>query len=75
MQLQKGLEERAKKEENWLSGWWLNAAYLDYRNPVTVWSSPGLVYPMRSFPEKSHMVDFAASLIMAAVDYKLQIDG
>merc|ERR1712130_631144 len=28
------LEERALKTENWFAGWWLDMAYLGYRDPV-----------------------------------------
>uniref|UniRef100_A0AAR2K792 Choline/carnitine acyltransferase domain-containing protein n=1 Tax=Pygocentrus nattereri TaxID=42514 RepID=A0AAR2K792_PYGNA len=40
--LQKGLEHRSRKTDNWLSDWWLQTAYLDYRLPVVVHSSPGV---------------------------------
>uniref|UniRef100_A0A8D0REU7 Carnitine O-acetyltransferase n=1 Tax=Sus scrofa TaxID=9823 RepID=A0A8D0REU7_PIG len=38
--LQKGLERRARKTENWLSEWWLKTAYLQYRQPLVIYSSP-----------------------------------
>ncbi|KAL0193331.1 hypothetical protein M9458_011627, partial [Cirrhinus mrigala] len=50
--LQKGLEQRAKKLENWLSDWWLQTAYLDYRMPVVVHSSPGVVLPRMEFSDR-----------------------
>ncbi|XP_043096113.1 carnitine O-acetyltransferase isoform X2 [Puntigrus tetrazona] len=50
--LQKGLEQRAKKSENWLSDWWLQTAYLDYRMPVVVHSSPGVVLPRMEFSDR-----------------------
>lgn len=34
--LHKLLLERAEREENWLSDWWLEGAYLGYRNPLVV---------------------------------------
>lgn len=39
--LQKRLEHRATAEgrENWLSDWWLSAAYMSYRDPVVPFSS------------------------------------
>uniref|UniRef100_A0A673BLJ5 Carnitine O-acetyltransferase n=1 Tax=Sphaeramia orbicularis TaxID=375764 RepID=A0A673BLJ5_9TELE len=43
--LQKSLERRAHNTDNWLSEWWVQVAYLDYRLPVVVHSSPGLVLP------------------------------
>uniref|UniRef100_A0A8C1TKE4 Carnitine O-acetyltransferase n=1 Tax=Cyprinus carpio TaxID=7962 RepID=A0A8C1TKE4_CYPCA len=50
--LQKGLEQRAKKMENWLSDWWLQTAYLDYRMPVVIHSSPGVVLPRTEFSDR-----------------------
>ncbi|KAI5615482.1 carnitine O-acetyltransferase [Silurus asotus] len=49
--LQSSLERRAKKLENWLSDWWLQTAYLDYRMPVVVHSSPGVVLPRLQFSD------------------------
>lgn len=47
--LQKGLERRAKKMENWLSEWWLKTAYLQFRQPVVIYSSPGVLLPKQDF--------------------------
>uniref|UniRef100_A0A2R8ZHS6 Carnitine O-acetyltransferase n=1 Tax=Pan paniscus TaxID=9597 RepID=A0A2R8ZHS6_PANPA len=47
--LQKGLERRARKTENWLSEWWLKTAYLQYRQPVVIYSSPGVMLPKQDF--------------------------
>uniref|UniRef100_A0AAQ5YV43 Choline/carnitine acyltransferase domain-containing protein n=1 Tax=Amphiprion ocellaris TaxID=80972 RepID=A0AAQ5YV43_AMPOC len=43
--IQKGLERRARKTDNWLSEWWMQSAYLDCRMPVAVYTSPGVVLP------------------------------
>jgi len=72
--LQALLEERAKTKENWLSDWWLDVAYLAYRDPVTVWSSPGIVWPKQNFHDKDDMVRFAARAVSGALDYKLSVD-
>uniref|UniRef100_A0A665TYC9 Carnitine O-acetyltransferase n=1 Tax=Echeneis naucrates TaxID=173247 RepID=A0A665TYC9_ECHNA len=50
--LQRGLEKRACNTENWLSEWWVRLAYLEYRMPVVVHSSPGLVLPHMNFSDK-----------------------
>ncbi|MGH0188133.1 UNVERIFIED_CONTAM: hypothetical protein FKN15_028075 [Acipenser sinensis] len=50
--LQKGLERKARKTENWLSDWWLQTAYLEYRLPVVVHSSPGVVLPRLQFHDR-----------------------
>lgn len=72
--LQQLLAEKAQKTENWLADWWLNAAYLGFRSTVVIWSSPGLVFPFQKFNSEKDRIVFAAKLILAAVDYKLQID-
>lgn len=65
--LQKLLEKRAETKENWLSdptsNWWLDCAYLQYRDPVVVWSSPGLVFPQRKFSSDDDKVKFAARVV------------
>ncbi|KAI4464457.1 carnitine o-acyltransferase [Holotrichia oblita] len=72
--LQKFLVDKAKDSENWLADWWLHAAYLDFRYPVVVYSSPGLVFPFENFEEEDDRLSYATKLILAAIDYKLQID-
>lgn len=72
--LQDYLVERAKNHENWLSEWWLNCAYLEFRKPVVVWSSPGLVYPLKTFNRTADQLTYAANLIKAALSFKEVID-
>uniref|UniRef100_A0A3B3X2D7 Carnitine O-acetyltransferase n=1 Tax=Poecilia mexicana TaxID=48701 RepID=A0A3B3X2D7_9TELE len=43
--LQKGLERRARKTDNWLSEWWMQSTYLDCRMPVAVYTSTGVALP------------------------------
>ncbi|XP_077334609.1 carnitine O-acetyltransferase isoform X1 [Lithobates pipiens] len=73
--LQKGLERRAKKTENWLSDWWLQTAYLEYRLPVVVHSSPGVVLPKQDFMDRQGQLRFAAKLIEGVLDFKSMIDN
>ncbi|KAJ7414160.1 Carnitine O-acetyltransferase [Willisornis vidua] len=73
--LQKGLERRAKKTENWLSDWWLKTAYLEYRLPVVVHSSPGVVLPKQDFRDRQGQLRFAAKLIEGILDFKSMIDN
>ncbi|XP_067001484.2 carnitine O-acetyltransferase isoform X2 [Anabrus simplex] len=72
--LQKLLEERAKTTDNWLAEWWLNTAYLDFRWPVVVYSSPGLVFPLQNYKTQDEQIKLAAKVILAALDYKKLID-
>ncbi|XP_044029427.1 carnitine O-acetyltransferase [Siniperca chuatsi] len=73
--LQRGLEKRARITENWLSEWWVQVAYLDYRMPVVVHSSPGLVLPRMNFSDKQGQIRFAAKLIAGVLDFKTMIDN
>ncbi|KAI3361998.1 hypothetical protein L3Q82_012203, partial [Scortum barcoo] len=73
--LQRGLEKRASNSENWLSAWWVQVAYLTYRMPVVVHSSPGLVLPRMNFRDKQGQIRFAAKLIAGVLDFKTMIDN
>ncbi|CAG9854536.1 unnamed protein product [Phyllotreta striolata] len=71
--LQKLLVERAQNRENWLEEWWLNTSYLEYRDPVVIFSSPGLVFPFEEFKYEIDRLKYTAKLILAAVQYYLNI--
>lgn len=56
---------------NWLDDWWLDAAYLGYRDPVVVYVSYFYVYKddkLRRLPAKR-----AAAVTTAALQFKKQI--
>lgn len=71
--LQKLLLQKANNEENWLADWWLKNAYLSYRDPVVVFSSPGLVFPFEDFENEYQRLEYTASLILGAVKNKIAI--
>uniref|UniRef100_A0A1A8E6P1 Carnitine O-acetyltransferase n=1 Tax=Nothobranchius kadleci TaxID=1051664 RepID=A0A1A8E6P1_NOTKA len=73
--LQKGLERRARKTDNWLSEWWVQSAYLDCRMPVAVYTSPGVVLPRMHFEDRQGQMRFAAKLIAGVLDFKKLIDS
>ncbi|KAJ8413763.1 hypothetical protein AAFF_G00063610 [Aldrovandia affinis] len=73
--LQKSLERRARKTENWLSDWWMQSAYLEFRMPVVVHSSPGVVLPRLEFSDRQGQIRFAAKLIAGVLDFKSMIDN
>ncbi|XP_078324434.1 carnitine O-acetyltransferase-like isoform X2 [Crassostrea virginica] len=73
--LQTLLEKRAQRETNWLSDWWTNTAYLEFRQPVTVNVSPGVVFPKQSYTDKEGQLRFTAKLISGLLDYKSMIDN
>ncbi|XP_063902174.1 carnitine O-acetyltransferase-like isoform X2 [Zophobas morio] len=73
--LQKLLVEKAQETDSWLVDWWLNVAYLGYRDPVVVYSSPGLAFPCQSFSSQEDRLDYTAKLISGALSYKTLIDS
>ena len=48
-QLQKKLEQKASKSNNWLAEWWDDCAYFGFRAPVVINSSPGITFPQETF--------------------------
>ncbi|XP_056132360.1 carnitine O-acetyltransferase-like [Lampris incognitus] len=73
--LQKRLERRGHKTENWLSEWWLQSAYLDSRMPLAVYTSPGVVLPRMHFHDRQGQMRFAAKLIAGVLEFKKMIDN
>lgn len=69
--LHKLICERARQKDNWLSDWWLEGAYMGYRNPVVVYSSPALSMPRQEFRSSKDQLAYAASLIQAVLDFKV----
>lgn len=74
LRLQKLLEERAANRKNWLSDWWLQSAYLEYRDPVIIYSSPGLVFPQLRYKSVDDQLRYAAKIVFGALLYKRMID-
>lgn len=72
--LQRLLVEKAKGTDNWLADWWINVAYLEYRDPVVVYSSPGLAFPFENFNNEEQRLEYTAKLILGALSYKNAID-
>ncbi|XP_058445312.1 carnitine O-acetyltransferase [Malaya genurostris] len=72
--LQKLLEDRAAVKKNWLSDWWLQSAYLEYRDPVIIYSSPGLVFPKLNYVSVDDQLRYAAKIVFGALLYKRMID-
>ncbi|XP_014204515.1 carnitine O-acetyltransferase-like isoform X2 [Copidosoma floridanum] len=72
-QLYRKLQERYENTENWMSEWWLQAAYLGYRYPVIVHSSPGTVGPAQKFKSPDDAHRYAAHVIGAVRNYNSMI--
>lgn len=73
--LQGYLQEKALKESSWIADWWLNVAYLQFRKPVVMWSSPGLVFPLQTFKSVADQLTYAANMTSSALRYKQDIDN
>ena len=72
--LQRLLEARAAREENWAYRYWQEDMYLANRVPLPVWSNPGLVFPTQRFLADEQQLRFAARLVAGVLDYKAIID-
>ncbi|CAG0917506.1 unnamed protein product [Notodromas monacha] len=72
--LQKLLKARAASTDSWLAEWWLNLAYLQYRLPLPVWSSPGILLPQQEVSTLDGQLKLAARVIAGILDYKSIID-
>ncbi|EYB94250.1 hypothetical protein Y032_0174g478 [Ancylostoma ceylanicum] len=71
--LQKLLEQRASKLNNWLTPWWLDVAYLQARTPLTVVTSPGLTFPQLPCTGKDSQIEHAAKMTQAATEFYLKV--
>lgn len=56
-----------------MSDWWLQEAYLGYRSPVIVHSSPGTVGPPHKFDTPDDFYSCAAHVIKGICDYDKMI--
>ncbi|XP_073822744.1 carnitine O-Acetyl-Transferase isoform X2 [Musca autumnalis] len=72
--LQELLEKLAHCEENWLAHRWLKYAYLANRMPVTIYSSPGMSFPLVKFKDLDDYFSYTSKLIMGLVKFKQQVD-
>ncbi|XP_029158264.1 carnitine O-acetyltransferase-like isoform X2 [Nylanderia fulva] len=68
-QLHAKLLEKYQSTDNWMKDWWLQVAYLGYRAPVIVHSSPGTVGPPVTFNRPDDIYLFAARLVAAVCNY------
>lgn len=73
-ELQELLEKVGKEEKNWLGHRWQKTAYLKYRDPVTVYVSPGMTFPLQKFNNTEEYIDFVAKAIHGLGEFKLVTD-
>ena len=72
-ELQKALQERAIARDSWLQQWWLECAYLGFRLPVVVHSSPGVATLKQEFSSQSQMLSFCSKVVRAAIEFHLDV--
>ncbi|XP_046607345.1 carnitine O-acetyltransferase-like isoform X1 [Neodiprion virginianus] len=72
-ELHRKLLERYESTENWMNEWFLHAAYLGYRIPLIVHSSPGTVGPLQKFSCPDEVFIFGGKLIAAVCEYDSMI--
>ncbi|XP_038045797.1 carnitine O-acetyltransferase-like [Patiria miniata] len=73
--LQMALIQRYQKMDNWLAEWWLHKAYLEFRSPVVLHVSPGVVFPREDFRGVDAQLEFSARFIAGVLDFKQLIDS
>ncbi|KAL0104807.1 hypothetical protein PUN28_016444 [Cardiocondyla obscurior] len=67
------LLERYENTDNWMKEWWLEVAYLGYRIPVIVHSSPGTIGPPVTFHRPDDLYVYAGRLVAAVCNYNEMI--
>ncbi|OQV16092.1 Carnitine O-acetyltransferase [Hypsibius exemplaris] len=73
--LQGLLEQRAKLHENWLEEWWLQKGYLEYRSPLPVNVSPGIVFPHQSYTNIEGQLRTAAAFVTHIMEFRELINS
>ncbi|EDW97707.1 carnitine O-acetyltransferase [Drosophila yakuba] len=68
-ELQNLLEEVGGQEKNWLAHRWLKVAYLQFRSPVTCFSSPGMTFPKQNFENTHQFVDYTSRVIFGLGEF------
>ncbi|CAF1201093.1 unnamed protein product [Rotaria magnacalcarata] len=73
--LQELLLKRADTEENWLSQWWLDKVYLEWRSNLPIFYNPALLLPRQSYRDFDGQIQFAAHVIQGILQYRSLIDN
>ena len=67
--LQKLLQQRAERLDNWLSEWWIEEAYLSFRLPLPVFGSPFSTRFREHFHSTSDLLDYTANYIYGLIKF------
>ena len=65
------LTQKASQNPNWLYDWWVNKAYLEGRDPLIIWSNPGLICPRIDVPKgRQNALKYITNLAMGVLDFR-----
>uniref|UniRef100_A0A8C5PFY5 Choline/carnitine acyltransferase domain-containing protein n=1 Tax=Leptobrachium leishanense TaxID=445787 RepID=A0A8C5PFY5_9ANUR len=74
-ELERQLQRRAERTDNWLTDWRQQAIYLENHLPLPVHSSPAIILPQRDYKDWKGQLRFAAKLISGVLDFKVKIES
>ncbi|XP_073454519.1 carnitine O-acetyltransferase-like [Aquarana catesbeiana] len=74
-ELERQLQRRAERTENWLSDWRQECIYLENHLPLPVHSSPAVILPQREYRDWRGQLRFASKLICGVLDFKAKIES
>ena len=66
------LQIKSGQTSNWLSNdWWYSKAYLEGRDPLIIWSNPGLVCPRITVPRgREATIKYISHFVLGSLDFK-----
>ncbi|KAM9327132.1 carnitine O-acetyltransferase-like [Gastrophryne carolinensis] len=74
-ELERQLNKRAERTDNWLTDWRQECIYLENHLPLPVHSSPAVILPQREYRDWRGQLRFASKLICGVLDFKARIES
>ncbi|PAA59778.1 hypothetical protein BOX15_Mlig002496g3, partial [Macrostomum lignano] len=68
--LQQLLLKHAEGKDNWLTDWWVNTAYLGFRESSVINVNPGVRLPRQRFCSRADWLAFCAEAALGLVDFQ-----